>query len=526
MGIQAIMGIDIGTSNSKVGIFANDGRQLCVVSRPTEIWKDDRLGIAYYDPEKMWDSIASAIREATSRLEDATVAAVGVASMAESGLLVERSTGQPRSPLLPWFDMCSEPQAARMKRESDPFEKFRHTGLHGSYKLGMAKLLWVREHMPEAIMEGNPVWLSTSSWIAFRLTGRMAFDYSLAARTYAFRLDTKQWDEEWIRYFGLPAGLFPDILPAGQPIGQVLPELDGIGLPPSATVAIAGHDHVAAALAVGAVRPGAVYDSMGTAETLVGTMDEGELNEAHFAAGLSFGIHVAAGRRFWMGGQPSSGGSVEWLRTILGDPPLSYEQIVSLLDEARPGPTGMLYFPYLSGSGAPQPDSRVRASFIGLEKSHGRGDMLKAVLEGTSYQLESVKRAAERLTGRSIDKLLVVGGGTRIPQWLAVKADITGCELELPGIAEASLLGAALAAAIGRGILAGAEEAVRPVGRPDGPNAAAAQATVRAPARIVPDASRHAAYLALYEQGFEPMQHPLRAFFSGSGASVGARAPH
>jgi sugar (pentulose or hexulose) kinase len=481
------------------------------VSRPTETLKDESLGIAYYDPDRMWESLYAALREALSVVEGANVAAIGIASMAESGLVVERSTGAPRSPFLPWFDTCSEAQAAFIKKESDPFERFQRSGLHSSFKLGLAKVLWIREHVPSALEGGDPVWLSASSWIGYRLTGRMAFDDSLAARTYAYRIDRRTWDIEWIRHFGLPETLFPEALPGGAPIGGVKAELRALGLSEQTRVAIAGHDHVAAALSVGAIEPGAVYDSMGTAETLVGTLHSRELTREDFAAGLSFGVHIAAGRYFWMGGQSSSGGSVEWLRELLGDPTLSYDQILALSAAAAPGPTGALYFPYLAGSGAPLPDSRVRASFIGLKKSHGKSDVLKAALEGTAYQLEMMKRSAEHLTGGMIDRLLVVGGGTRNPLWLSVKADITGCELALPGVPEATLLGGALAAGIGAGVYRDAEEAVAAAKRGIAADGIEART-------ILPDADRHSRYSALYEQGFEPLQAPLRAFFASAAA--------
>jgi len=505
--VTVTVGMDIGTTNSKVGVFAEDGRQLAVVSRPTETLYDERTGINYYDPERMWRSLYEALTEALASVDGASVVSIGIASMAESGLVVERSTGAPRSPFLPWFDTCSEPQAALIKRESDPFERFRRSGLHGSFKLGLAKLLWIKEHAGEAFEGGDPVWLSASSWIAYRLSGRMAFDDSLAARTYAYRIDRREWDVDFVRHFGLPGTLFPEAVAGGQPIGVVLPELRAHGLTELTQVAIAGHDHVAAALAVGAVRPGTVYDSMGTAETLVGTLDERELTRDDFEAGLSFGVHIAKGRYFWMGGQSSSGGSVEWLRSLLGDPQLSYERILALCAEAPEGPTGVLYFPYLAGSGAPKPDSRARAAFVGLAKSHGKPELLKAALEGTAYQLEMMKRSAERLTGAGIDRLVVVGGGTRNPLWLSVKADITGCSLSLPGIPEATLLGAALASGIGGGLYGGAEEAVDAARRGIAADGIAAR-------EIAPDPARAARYRALYERGYEPLQAPLRAFFA------------
>lgn len=501
---KVLVGIDIGTTNSKVGVFTLEGKQLQVVSRPTETLKDDKLGIFYYDPKKMWEQLHSALREALAAVPGAEAVAIGIASMAESGLLVERSTGEPRSPFFCWFDTASEPQAALIKRESDPLERFRRSGLHCSFKLGLAKLLWVQDHLPAALEGGDPMWLSSSSWIAYQLTGKMAFDHSLAARTYAYRIDRKEWDREWIRHFGLPETLFPETLAGGEPVGMVHADLAVDGLTAETKVAIAGHDHVAASLAVGAIEPGAVYDSMGTAETLVGTLPSRELTQDDFSAGLSFGIHIVKDRYFWMGGQSSSGGSVEWLRGLLGDDVLSYEQVLELSDQAPERPTGILYFPYLSGSGAPMPDSSVRAAFVGLAKSHGKADVLKAVLEGTAYQLEMVKRSAERLTGHAIDKLLVVGGGTRNPLWLSVKADITGCELNLPGVPEATLLGSALAAGIGAGVYANAAEAVE-----SAKSGLSADGII--PRRIVPNRDNHQIYRRLYES-YEALQGAVRSY--------------
>lgn len=497
-----LLGIDLGTTHSKVGLFEQNGKALAIVSRPT-VTHEHPDGFAYYDPEQMWEMVSSAIREITTSVPAHRIGAIGITSMAESGLLVDRSTGEPRSYFMPWFDTCSTPQAEHIASQSEALERFKHSGLHLSFKLGLAKILWIRDRDPAAL-DGS-VWLSASSYIAYRLTGKMAFDYSLAARTYAFSIIDKQWDSDWLRHFGLDESLFPEAVPGGTVIGHIGDDgnhLDDIGLQSGIAVAIAGHDHVSSALAVGAITPEAVYDSMGTAETLVGTMSERELGEEEFAAGISFGCHIAKDRFFWMGGNSSSGGSVEWLRQQLGDGAelMSYEQLLALLDTVKPGPTGMLYYPYLSGSGAPQPDPRVKASFIGLTKEHGQADIIKAVLEGTAYQLESIRKSAEKIAGRQIETLLVVGGGTRNKHWLQVKADVSNCALELPPIPEASLLGAAMAAGVGSGAFASVEEAVASIARE--------QSTW-----VRPNAEHHAQYRHLYEQGYVQLQGPLRQFF-------------
>jgi sugar (pentulose or hexulose) kinase len=503
-----LMGIDIGTTNTKVGLFQEDGTSVAIASAPTVTHRHPE-GYSYYVPQQMWEMVASSIREVVAKARLSTeavpergefrIGSIGITSMAESGLLVDRLTGDPRSIFMPWFDTCSQPQADRIAQEADLFERFRAAGIHSSFKLGLPKLLWLKDRDPSAF-EGS-VWLSASGYVAYRLTGTMAFDYSLAARTFAFDIHAKQWDKDWIKHFGLQPDIFPEVYPAGTPLGSITADLaNTLGLTGDIRVSIAGHDHVASALSVGAISPEIVYDSMGTAETLVGTLEERQLNHRDYESGLSFGRHVAKDRMFWMGGNSASGGSVEWLRGILGEPKLEYTEILALLAELKEGPSGILYFPYLTGSGAPQPDSKARAAFIGLSKSHGKGDLLKAVLEGTAYQLQVIREEAERVAGREISKLVVVGGGTRNPHWLQIKADVLNCSLRMPPIDEASLLGAALCAGIGSGVYSSAEEA--------------ATATANLPAKQVePDQQSHLGYRRLYETGYIALQAPLRAFY-------------
>ncbi|MDT9725802.1 carbohydrate kinase [Xylanibacillus composti] len=479
----------------KAGLFALDGTQVAAASRPTPVHTHPE-GFAVYDPEEMWQTALSAMEEALEKAGHPAVASIGITSMAEAGLLVDRTSGSPRSLFLPWYETCSVPQAERIEREADVYERFTKSGLHLSFKHGLPKLLWLKER--DASSFDNAVWLSASGYIAYRLTGQFAFDYSLAARTYAFRIDTKEWDQPWIRHFGIDPAIFPEAHPAGATVGKVQ---TGIGrLQPGTPVGISGHDHVCAALSVGAIEPGVVYDSMGTAETLVGTFPERPLGRREYESGLSYGCHVAPGHYFWMGGNSASGGSVEWWRTQLGDEPVRYEELLRWLDEGNAQPSGMLYYPYLSGSGAPSPDARAKAALIGFTKQHSRRDLIQAVLEGTAYQLEAIRREAEAIGGFPIRRLLVVGGGTRNPHWLRIKADIVNCELLVPPVEEATMLGAALTSAAGAGVYGSIEEA--------------GAAALRREAQLIqPDPERHAHYRKLYEEGYAALQPALREFY-------------
>ncbi len=165
-----------------------------------------------------------------------------------------------------------------------------------------------------------------------------------------------------------------------------------------------------------------------------------------------------------------------------------------------PEPGQILYLPYLSGRGAPWPDTSVRGAFIGLDSSHGRTDLLKAVLEGTSYQMESIRRAAEQTLGLTIDRLVAAGGGARNRPWLQIKADIGGCSIDVPETAEATLLGAALIAAHGAGLW------------PNDSDRRAAP-TKQVAISISPDASKHRTYRHIYQQHFKMLQAPLKTYY-------------
>ena len=156
----------------------------------------------------------------------------------------------------------------------------------------------------------------------------------------------------------------------------------------------------------------------------------------------------------------------------------------------------------LSGSGSPHTDTQVRAAFIGLEETHTRADLYQALLEGLAYELEYLRRAAEASTGSTIERLVATGGGTRNKRWIQIKADVSGCYIDVLHQAEIATLGAALLGGIGAGVYRGQEDVTAQV-----------SATIQIN-RYTPDAERMGKYRELYEKAYLPFQAPLRALAS------------
>jgi sugar (pentulose or hexulose) kinase len=145
----------------------------------------------------------------------------------------------------------------------------------------------------------------------------------------------------------------------------------------------------------------------------------------------------------------------------------------------------------------------VRAAFVGLSASHGRAELLKAVLEGTAYELEYVREAAKQASGMPIDRLRIAGGGTRNRPWMQIKADVSGCRLDLLSMPETTLLGAALLAGIGAGVFGSPAEVFA---SPNLPGLKDAQVET-----VLPDPDRRLAYRSIYHAGYLKLQAPLRS---------------
>jgi sugar (pentulose or hexulose) kinase len=387
-------------------------------------------------------------------------------------------------------------QADEVAAEVGAPELFRRTGLRPSYKYGLTKLLWLREHRPDDL-DGS-IWLSVGDWIVYRLTGAMTTDPTLAARTYAYNLHDRCWDDELLSRFGMPPSLFPEIVPSGVAVGSITAAGSSASELSSGTpAAVCGHDHLCALLAVGITDLGPVLDSIGTAESLLGVVKSLYDVTAAYESGLAIVPHLLPGKFCWLGGISAAGASLEWLRRLLGEQ-ATHEEMARSAEAAYRGPTGILYFPYLSGSGAPCPDQRVRAALTGLDASHARGDVVNAVYEGTAYEAESILRTSIRLAGRESTEVIAVGGGTQNRHWLQIKADVSGIQYRVPVMPEATLLGAALAAGVGSGIIT--LEAVADI----------AARALAAGDLVAPDASRHESYRSLYEEAYMPMQPALR----------------
>lgn len=451
---QFLLGIDVGTTHLKAALFTTSFAQAAYSTRDMITHTDMKKRFSY-DPDEVIENLIDMLKGFSPLLESGEIVGAGVSSMAETGLLLDGSD-KPLTPLLPWFDPASAANAKTLVDHYGAREMYRDRGIHATSKTAVSKLLLVKEESPE-LLERAACWLSASDYLIYWLTGKRGTDYSLAVRTYALSMGRKEWDSSWLEELGLRSDLFPPLVQAGNPIGEITPSAASMtGLPAGIPVVPAGHDHVCGMLGAGAAEEGVCFSSIGTADSISGTLGrsvmEPDAIESYFRAGVSLGFHVIPDTGIWMSGCNASGGSVDWVRALLLGEDSPYKELIDLIPEVPEGPSGILYFPYLNGRNGINRDPNAAGSFWGLRRKHGREDLVRAVYEGTVYEILSILERVEHISGISSDSIIAAGGGTRIPAWMQIRTDIMNVPIEVPQAEEATLRGAAMLASLGAGV--------------------------------------------------------------------------
>jgi xylulokinase len=231
----------------------------------------------------------------------------------------------------------------------------------------------------------------------------------------------------------------------------------------TAIVASGGHDHVCGALAAGVTRPGQMLNSLGTAEALFLPTEQPLVALEVGRQGYTQGAHVVGGGYYAFAGQYTSGASIEWLRDLLGasNDPVAYEELIAGAERVPAGSLGVLFLPHLRLASPPYDDPRSRGALIGLTMDAGRDAMTRAIFEGLALEsrntLEPLLAYPQVTAPQSV---VAIGGGTRNPLLMRVKASVSNLVYQVVRAEEATALGAALLGGLGAGVYGDVDDAV------------------------------------------------------------------
>ncbi len=437
----AIVGIDIGTQSLKVCVVAADDFR--VLGRAAEGYAPDypRPGWAEQDP-RLWErALAPAIGQALvdAEVSPNDVRALGIAGQLDGCLAVDAGR-RALGPCLIWMDRRAEAEAEVIEEG----RLRRLTGVTRDASHMAAKIRWLKRHLDS---EETPVLFHQPvSYMVARLTGQAVFDRGLASTSMLYGLAEEDWHPELLSAFEIDPTELPRIAAASERAGGLTAEgAELTGLPEGVPVAVGTGDDFATPLGAGLVTPGRLACVLGTAE-VVGALDSQAKIDAD---GLLETHGYAAGGYFLENPGWLSGGGVAWLRGLLQIP--DFAAFDGEAAQVAPGAEGLVFLPALSGAMAPRWIAAARGCFYGLTPAHGRGHLVRAMLEGCAFAMRDV---VERLTELSVplEAILLLGGGARSRLWGRIRADCTGLPVQVPEELDTSPLGAALCAAVAGGL--------------------------------------------------------------------------
>jgi gluconokinase len=422
---SVVLGVDLGTTATKVVAAGLDGRLHAITERPYPLTTGP-AGEATQDAAQVLAAARAALAECVASCAGRSIAAVSF-SAAMHTLLPLDSAGDPLGPALSWADHRAAAVARKLRAPGGPAaDLHRATGTPVHPMSPLVKLAWFAEHDPELHASARH-WVGVKDYVLFQLTGHLVTDHSCASGTGLLNIHHLAWHAPALALAGITANRLPELVAPTD----VLPLAEAEqGLPAGLPVVVGGADGPLANLGTGATRPGMAALSLGTSGALRGVRAEPGIDDRGrlFCYALADGLWV-------VGGAISNGGVVgAWASDTFGVP------VHELLDEADTAdPAGLLALPYLLGERAPWWDPDPRAVLLGLRREHGRAAITRAMVEGVGQQLALVAESLEHLT-----EIRATGGAFRSAIWGHVVAAALGRDLAMTSDEGGSGLGAAL----------------------------------------------------------------------------------
>ena len=451
---QYLLAHDLGTSGNKAVLFDTDGRMVAsqTVAYDTNYFNANR---AEQDPADWWRAVCESSRTLLAEIEPGDVTCVALSGQM-MGCLPVASDGEPLRASMIYCDQRATEQADRLTAEIGPEAFYAIVGHRISASYSIEKLMWLKDNEPDTYAATAHM-LNAKDYVNFKLTGQIATDYSDASGTNAFDLNSFEWSQTIIEAAGVNPAMLPEARPSTDILGKITGEAAAAtGLLEGTPVAIGGGDGSCAAVGVGCVRPGMAYGYVGSSSWIAMASKKPIVDEQMRTMNWA---HVVPGYLHPAGTMQTAGASYQWLKNEIclaevaeaearGVSP--YELIDAKIEESEPGAGGLIFLPYLMGERTPRWNPNARGAFIGMTLGHKRSDMLRAVLEGVTYNLCIIADIFRAHV--PFDSVTVIGGGAKGAVWRQMMADIYNCRIEkLNVLEEATSMGAAVTAGVAAG---------------------------------------------------------------------------
>lgn len=453
MGNRYIIGIDQSTQGTKALLFDETGR-LCMRADLAHKQIVNERGWVSHDGEEIYRNTIRVIGEVLRRAnaDPDAVAGIGISNQRETAILWERETGLPVDYAVVW--QCARAEEICGRRGIlDKADQIRErTGMPLSPYFTAAKICWLLENAAgidgrqrrHALLRGT-----MDSYLVYRMTkGEVyATDYSNASRTQLLNIITGDWDKEICACFGIETEDMPQVRDSNACFGYT--DCEGLFRKPVPICAVMG-DSQAALFGQNARSAGMAKVTYGTGSSIMmNAGNEPIVSRNGLVTSLAWGVD---GKREYVleGNLNYTGAVITWLADDVG---LIASAAETQELAVRANKEDKLYLiPAFTGLGAPYWDSGARAAILGMDRTTGKAELVRAALESMAYQITDVIRAMERDSGRKIEVINADGGATKNEYLMQFQSDIARCCVAISEVEELSGTGVAFMAGMKLGL--------------------------------------------------------------------------
>jgi xylulokinase len=431
------LGIDIGTFESKGVLVDGKGRVVAEARHPHEMivprpgWAEHRAD------EDWWHDFVHITRSllGQSGVAPGEIAAVAASAIGPCMLPVDADGRPLMNGVLYGVDTRAAAEIAELTDLIGADTILDRCGNALTSQSVGPKILWLRRNRPEIFADTAKI-LTSTSYLTWRLTGDYVIDHYTAANfSPLYDVGRLDWTDQ------LAPGIvglekLPRLMWSTEIAGRVTAEAAReTGLAEGTPVTCGTIDAAAEAVSVGVRGPGDMMLMYGSTIFII-TLTPSRVRDPRlwYAPWLFPGQHAS------MAGLATSGTLTHWFRDTFARELPRDEAFATLAAEAEASPRGakgLLCLPYFSGERTPIHDPKAKGAFFGLNLTHGRGDLYRAVLEGIAMGTAHVTDTY-REAGAAPARVLAVGGGTKNGVWMQATSDLTG----LPQIVPDKTIGA------------------------------------------------------------------------------------
>lgn len=460
-----IIGLDLGTTALKVAMFDGEGTLLGVSTQEYPLITE-KTSYVEAQPEIYWESFKMGLAELKAKVNFCAeqVRALAMSAQGETLFFVDKE-GKPLRNAIVWMDNRAHAEADALRARFSDETCYKVTGQVSFEPCWPAsKVLWVRNNEPE-IFEKTDKILLIEDYFIYKMTGELVSEGSLLCSTVYWDIMTKKYWPEMLQYLGISEEKLPRIVESGEPIAKLKSEIaKELGLSTETMVCSGALDQAAGAIGVGNIYEGMFSENIGAALAICVPV-----KKPMFDPNRSMPLHYFPIPDMYMLHTFTTGGmTMKWFRDTFCDNEINLgrltdEDSYAIMDKealtVAPGSDGLIMLPHLSGSLAPDVNSKAMGVYFGITLKHRKPHFIRAVMESVGYILNRNLEALSAM-GIEVKEIRSLGGGAKSQVWNQIKSDITGKKMVTTHAKEAACLGAAILAGKAVGIFDSIEDAV------------------------------------------------------------------